>query len=252
MENFEFDFSSVSDEVKESADKGVFGLNAECELLKIEVINNAGKDKSEKIALDVYVKVHDKEYRSRVFDPTGTELTVWENGSSRKIDERSPSYADVLKKEIAKTSATALHIVKAAGVTDEKIQAGLKKFSIKTFGDYVNMLVSALPKDYVGKSVDIFLQYQASIKEGFEIKFLELPKNMTSGYWIVPSTPNTKWVEMRDEKGLHYVKEDDHQIEHKFKRSASWLERDNAKSASEPLYFNQPTPSVQQVDELLW
>ena len=101
---------------------------------------------------------------------------------------------------------------------------------INSFADYAK-LVTLLMADGITKGtlVDVFLQYQWTIKSGQTQTYLELPKNMKDGSFLTISTPAIgEWEEIRDKKeGLKYI-DSVGGAEHRFKRDNNYLESNKA------------------------
>ena len=226
MSEFKFDFTKVSDENEnlQSKQGGKFGLNTNCHFTSIEFITNAGKDGSEGEAVDLNIMVGDREYRRRIYNPEGNTLY---NKDGSVATPGEAGYESLLNAELNQATAMVVHAVKAVGVTQERINTAVAATSPQTFAAFCQTLISLLPMDYKQKPVDVFLQYQWQISEGQTRTFLELPKNMKQKYWVVPSTPNVEWKEIKDNTGLIYI--DNNGNKHKIEKSASFLESAFAK-----------------------
>lgn len=225
-ENKVFNFGQVNDEDSSLQTKqgGKFGLNTNCKFSLIDFTDKAGKDNTEGNAVDINILVGDREFRRRVYDPTGKALYGKDN---EQIAPGGEGYYDLLEKELTQTTAMVLHAVKATGVTQDAINRAVTATNPSTWEAYVQVLISLLPSNYKQVDIDVFLNYQWNISEGQKTTFLELPKNMKQGSWLAISVPKAEWKEIKDDNGLMYV--DKSGNKHKISKSASFMEGNFAK-----------------------
>lgn len=167
-------YGYASDEQKVSPFN--FGLNAGVtKLTKFEWIPNGGKDGVEQEALDIVFNINgtDKNYRMfpvvKAFDKNGGEIT----------DPSAPEMQDA----IVDFNARVTHILHTF-IDSDAIKAGLSR-PIESFKDFCEICMSLLPKNYSDITLDIFLQFQWQISEGQERTFLEIPKKMKYGRWLI-------------------------------------------------------------------
>ncbi len=196
---------------------GKFGLNTGAFVTKFEFNPNAGKDGAAGDAIDLTVQVGEREYRHRFFPIT----KVFAKEGGEITDVSSEEYKEALKKEVDQFNAVIADIV-ACFVSREDLKAALAT-PIPTFKDFANIvtrLVQATP-NWQKKPVDVFLQYQWSPSGDNDKTYLELPKNVKHGSFIVASE-GVGFKEVKTPTSLKYVKEDG--TEHPFKRGEWFLE----------------------------
>ena len=225
-ENKVFNFGQVNDEDSSLQTKkgGKFGLNTNCKFSLIDFTDKAGKDETEGNAVDINILVGDREFKRRVYDPTGKSLYGKDN---EQVAPDGEGYYDLLEKELTQTTAMVLHAVKATGVTQDAVNRAVAATNPPTWAAYVQVLISLLPSTYKQVDIDVFLNYQWNISEGQKVTFLELPKNMKQGSWVTTSIPGAEWKEIKDDNGLMYV--DKSGNKHKISKSASFMEGNFAK-----------------------
>ena len=196
---------------------GKFGLNTGAFVTKLEFNANAGKDGAAGDAIDLTVQVGEREYRHRFFPIT----KVFAKEGGEITDVNSEEYKEAFKKEVDQFNAVISDVVKCF-VSQEDLKAALATPipSFKDFANIVTRLVQATP-NWQKKPVDVFLQYQWSPSGDNDKTYLELPKNVKHGSFIVPSE-GVGFKEIKTPTSLKYVKEDG--TEHTFKRGEWFLE----------------------------
>jgi hypothetical protein len=198
-----------------------FGLNHGF-ITKFEYNANAGADGAPADALDIEVtSVEGKTVKSRIYDVKGVY-----NADNVLINPGEEGYENIAKIERTQRSAVITHFVKALGVTEETIIKALTP-APKNFAEYVQIMTSLVAKNYATIPVDFFVQYQWTLKADAKMTYLELPKNMKDGYFVVPAVkPVGEWKEVRNENGLSYV--DNNGNIHPITKSKSFLESKKA------------------------
>ena len=196
---------------------GKFGLNTGAFVTKFEFNPNAGKDNAAAEAIDFTVQVGEREYRHRFFPIT----KVFAKEGGEITDVNSEAYKEAFKKELDQFNAVIGDIV-ACFVSREDLKTALAAPipSFKDFANIVTRLVQATP-NWQKKPVDVFLQYQWSPSGDNDKTYLELPKNVKHGSFIVASE-GVGFKEIKTPTSLKYVKEDG--TEHTFKRGEWFLE----------------------------
>lgn len=194
---------------------GKFGLNQGCYLKFMEFNPNAGKDNAPANAIDYTILVGDREMKSRLYEPTGK---MW--FGNEQIDEGHPEYARVLESNMRQIQATMTHILKAVSIPEERIQKAVEAAEPETFAEFAKVVCGLVQPKHMDNPIDVFLQYQWSIRPGNTRTFLEIPKNMKGGRFLCPGTKD-EWKEVRDANGLHY--ENAQGDRHPFSRSASYM-----------------------------
>lgn len=209
------DFSKYSDlsedsQFIEGSSYGKFGLNKDAKLSKVayENLSVSNTDK----ALKMEFSVGDKTYYKTFFNPMKSTQGFRYKGKVY-TDPSSEGYIKGQEQNVIRFMSNLVHVLKAF-VPEEVIQTNLK--GLTTFQEVSEVSVAMLT-DKVNKNlVDIFLEYQYSIKKGNSRTFLQIPENLYSGRYIVSSqkgtfTPVDNWNEVLDngtvvnKKGLAYI-----------------------------------------------
>ena len=196
---------------------GKFGLNTGAFVTKFEFNPNAGKDGAAADAIDLTVQVGEKEYRHRFFPIT----KVFAKGGGELTDPSTDEYKESFKKETDQFNAVIADVV-ACFISREDLKTALST-PIPTFKDFANIvtrLVQSVP-NWQKKPVDVFLQYQWAPSGDNDRTYLELPKNVKHGSFIVASE-GEGFKEEKTSTSLKYVKGDE--TIHSFKRGEWFLE----------------------------
>jgi len=218
--NPEGKIQSDTDKSLQSASGGAFGLNKGF-ITKFEYNANAGKDDSPADAIDFTIKVGEKEFKSRVYDITGP---LYKN--SEQIEPDAEGYNDLFNSELKQRQAVITHVCKALGITEKQIEVAVKNGGVTDFASWANVITSLKPANFVEIPIDVFLEYQWSIKGDNNRTFLQLPKNMKGGRFLSPHIiPNGKWTENKEE-GLKYI--DAGGAIHPFTKSENFMESNKA------------------------
>lgn len=186
---------------------GKFGLN-KGKLLKFEYNPNSGKGGTAADAIDVEISIQDSPQRLRLFPVSrvyaaGKEIT----------DKNSEAYKTAFLRESKMFNATITHILKTA-FSDAELQTllGSKSFTtFKEFATYVSSLMA--PKIGAGILVDVFLQYQYKLASDAKMTYLEIPRNLSFGSFLVKHiepvaawTEESSWMDAGEMKvGLRYI-----------------------------------------------
>lgn len=228
-----------------------FGLNQNARLIKFEYNPKASSDGSPTNAIDVNIKVGESTVMARFFEIT----KVYNKDLNKAVeDDGSQAWADAFNEEMIQLNATITHIVKATGVTQDQINKALAKEV--GFVDYAKIMAS-LANVNAG-DLDVCLQYQWNIPTGKDRTYLELPKNMKGGYFLVPhQEPKGEWVEQTEwdetvnvegtetnitKKGLRYVDSEDDKNIHPFIRNENFM--DSNKAVQQTKNDQQQKPGV--------
>lgn len=168
-----------------------FGLNAAFAKLKqFEWIPNGGKDGAEQEALEIKFQAGEREVSYRKFPVTRAFL---KDGSTTS-DPAAPE----MQAERDALSQVVTHILHLF-VTTDQIKAAFSR-PIPDFKTYCQIAMSLLPGNFRDISLDIFFQYQSTLKAPNKVTFLELPANMKQGKWLAVAqnpAPGIAWKEMR-------------------------------------------------------
>jgi|GEM_PF-6620232 len=233
-QNLFSDFLSDEDKSLKGAGASLkFGLNTG-KLEKFEFNPNSGKDGEPANAIDIVIKIGEREVKQKIFE------TVKVFGKDGEItDKESPEYKKAYTDDVKLKKGLLTHYMKIF-LPEDIIAAKLKEVTIKNFVDLFKFAQSAVEagiKKAGNNLVDVFLQYQWSINPGQTMTYLEIPKNLKDGGFICKAIePVGEWKEVTDNEGLHY--EDEIGNIHKFKRDRNYLKTPKAiqqKSIEEPL-----------------
>lgn len=194
-----------------------FGLNSEVFLKNFELVT---EDNSNYLLLEFEnregAKMNKRYYEvTQVFTKEGT-ITDPEH--------------EAFKKAIADLSNTITHIM-LAFVDEETLKNALAN-PINSFTAYIEILKALLPKDYQEQPIDVFMQYQWTLKEGQTSTFLELPRTKRYGSFICRSIEHKgNWKTIakenpndNDREALYY--EDEEGNKHRFTRNG-WFMNSN-------------------------
>lgn len=219
--NTEFIFGAVNDNddslMGKTGSNSKFGLNTG-NVTKLEFTDTAGKDNGPGNAVDIWVKVGDREYRRRLYETTGSLY----GKKNVLVEPGQEGYAELYKENITQIMAVIVHTVKSVGVAQTQIDSAFST-PATSFTEWSKKIISLIPSNFATKLVDVFLEYQWEIADGQDKTYPELPKNMKGGKFLIPSIkPVGKWSEVKDDKGLHY-KDDSNNI-HPFTRNFSFME----------------------------
>jgi hypothetical protein len=194
---------------------GNFGLNQNAKLVKLSYNN----EQEAWQAVDVTVLVGEKKFMHRAFIPN----RVYKNNV--QLQEGDEGYEEALNKEFTQLMGYTVHLVKSTGVNQDAIEKVVAKAKAVDFEGWVSAVLSVVDvTEEEPADVDVFLQYQWTIKEGQDKTWLELPKNMKDGYWIVPATAGT-FKEVLDGE-LSYISGEGNK--HAFVKSENFMESNKA------------------------
>jgi hypothetical protein len=213
-----------SDSVTPGKQGGKFGLNKGF-LTKFEYNPNAGKDGAEQDGIDLNIQVGEREYMQRFFPVT----KVFAKGGGELTDTNSDEYKEEYAKAVKLFTATLTSIVECF-VASEDIRTALAAPSnnFKDYAQVLQRLVQSVP-NWNKQEIDVFLQYQWTPKGENDKTFLELPKNVKHGIYVVRNQ-GEGFVEDRTETHLKYVNAEG--MTHPFKRTEWFVKNAFANQAS--------------------
>lgn len=169
-----------------------FGLNAgTCFLKKFEWIANGGKDGAEQEALEIIFEINGTERSYRQFPVT--------QAFGKNQEVITDPNAKEFKEAVSEFNARITHILHAF-VPDEVLRQALAK-RISSFKDYCTIVRSLLPKNTPEIALDIFMQYQWSLKGEQNITYLDIPSKRKHGAFLVKAVAPVggTWKEVRVE-----------------------------------------------------
>lgn len=177
-----------------------FGLNAgNCFLKKFEWIPNGGKEGAEQEALEIIFEINGTERSYRQFPVT--------QAFGKNNEVITDPNAKEFKEAVSDFNARITHILHAF-VEDAVIRQALAK-RIASFKDYCTIVRSLLPQTTPTIALDIFMQYQWSLKGEQNITYLDIPTKRKHGSFIVKAvTPvGGAWKEVRVENPADNVQD---------------------------------------------
>lgn len=208
-------YDDTSDDLK-SKGGGKFGLNSPAFCTKMELNKNAGKDGSLADAIDITIQIVDREYNQRIYPVTRVY-----NKAGDEMKPEDAGYVAAYNAEWSQKNAVLIHLLKCYR-TEEEIKTALN-VPLSSFVDFAEVICGLLPTNSKEIPLDVFLEWQWTINDNQDRTFLQLPKNMKGGYFIVKQqVANGAWKEIRTEKGLKYM--DANNAEHPFMRDANYMD----------------------------
>ncbi len=159
--------------------------------------------------------------RQRVYMPDGD---VYSGG--RILSPGMEGYERAVQEQVNQRLAVLIHAVRALGATPEQIQANIQAVAPQSFEQWCRAVLGGVSQQLMeSRRVDVFLEYEWSVRPGQTQTYLTLPRNMKGGAWLCPSPVGT-FHEVRDEGGLRYV--NDEGAQHPFTRSADYMQSNKA------------------------
>lgn len=184
----------------------------------------------------VSIKLHPAEGSSSAY----VELKLNINGSERNVRYYEPTKAfegTTIEEQMVHTLAAITHVVRAAGVTKDRMQEAINEKKPKSFVAWNEAVLPLVhPDNFEKLSLDLFAEYQWSVGKNQTRTFLEIPRNMKGGNFLVPSVAHDgEWKEEREwkdtdgnsVKGLRYV--DNNGKVHPFTRNENYMDSNKAK-----------------------
>lgn len=192
---------------------GKFGLNSGVFITKFEYNANAGSDGAVADAIDLTVKVGEREYRKRFFPVS----KVYGKGNVGELtDTTTDEYKAAKDTAVSLLNASLTDVVRVF-VDEESIKSALSS-PIASFKDYA-LVLERLVKgsgNWDKTPVDVFLSYQWAIQGDNKRTFLEIPKDVKHGSFIIKSL-GEGYKEVATSSSIKYTNEEG--LTHPFKRS---------------------------------
>jgi hypothetical protein len=166
-----------SEEVSQNGSTGgKFGLNQGALVTKFEFNPNGGKENTEQECIDLTIQVKDKEYRQRFFPFT----KAFDNGVE-VTDPNNEKFKAGLDLYLATLSDIVLCFT-----TEENLKLALSQ-PIADFKSYAQTLEKLVKTNaqWDKTKVDVFLAYSWTIKGSNDKTYLELPKDVKHGSYVV-------------------------------------------------------------------
>lgn len=196
---------------------GVFGLN-KGNITKFAFNDKAGTGGTDGNAVDMTVTTNGREYYNRFF--LNLEVYGKDNNLLKPGEE---GYDVAFFNHYSQIIAVIKHGLGSLGISKEAMNTVLTGMDNTKLVDGIQKLLSLVPNGFESKDVDVFLEYQWKISDGQDRTFLQLPKTMKGGEFLIPSVSSQgSWKEVRTGEGLSYV--DDSGNKHPFTRTESFME----------------------------
>lgn len=239
-EEMEIGYGYNNDDAQTGGGGLKFGANfGTAKMVKFEYTATGGAGGAAGDALDIVFNINgkDKSYRmfpvTKVYDKNRVEL-----------NPKDANFKEELIKALGIFNGTVTHILKCF-VDEAVIKAAVSK-KTKSFKEFIGIYQGLLPKNFMEKPLDIFAQWQWSISGSNNRTFLEIPKNVKHGFFVVPAVApqGGNWTEVRSstEPALYY--EDGAGNKHPFTRSVWYMESTFAKVQKEEGSEESVSPAV--------
>lgn len=208
------------------------GLNPNCTIKTFAYSTKTGQNNTEgNPAICITFDINGQDVNTRIYAPgqkvyfKGKEIT----------DVNSPDYLEGLKQQVALTKGMVTHYLKGMGIPEEQIKANLA--NVAGFEQLAQLACQAASQFIPTAKIDVFAHYQATIKNGADKTYLEIPTDLAYGSFLTPSTPNAEWTEKDSfnietpegvvvKKGLAYVNAQG--VQHRFVRDEAFLKSKRA------------------------
>lgn len=238
-----------TDKALQGKSSGNFGYNGPVNVTKLEYTNKAGKkdeagQPTEGHAFDIHVLIKDRDYQLRIYDPTGSIML---DKNNNKVNPGEDGYDALFKADATQRVAVIKHAIKSVGVTDEQINAIIP--TVTSFTDFFVKLGNLVPAQFQTKPVDAFLEYQWQPSEGQTMTYLQLPRNMKGGPFLIPHVPG-KFTEAIVDGALTYV--DEAGNKHPFERNEAFMESAKANQQGGTNNTTKQAPAGQTAKSSTW
>lgn len=238
-----------TDKTLQGKASGNFGLNGPVNVTKLEYTNKAGKkdeagQPTEGHAFDIHVQIKDRDYQLRIYDPTGSQML---DKNNNRINPGEEGYDALFKADATQRVAVIKHAIKSVGVTDAQIDAIIP--TVTSFTDFFVKLGNLVPAQFQTKPVDVFLEYQWQPSEGQTVTYLQLPKNMKGGPFLIAHVPG-KFTENRVDGGLVYL--DEAGNKHPFERNEGFMDSAKANQQGGTNNTTKQAPAGQTAKSSTW
>lgn len=209
-----------TDESLRSKQGGRFGLNTPAFLTRFAYRPAEGESGE---AIEIFTNLNGKEFKVWISPITQVyvKAPAGQQGTVATKDFSTPEAIKAYNEELTQHKAVITHVLKAVGVSEEAIKTAALQ-PANSFAEYAQRMVSLVPADYTNKPLDLFLEYQMQPGKDQSITFLQMPKNMKGGYFLIPAQPGT-WTEAKDDKG-GLVYKNAQGAEHPFTRDKGFLD----------------------------
>lgn len=203
-----------------------FGLN-DAKLKKFGWIANGGSNGAEQEALDIVFDVNGTDKSYRLFPVT----QAYGKGNVVITDPKAPEMKEAFKD----FNAIITHILGCFVAKDQIVQAFSRP--VQGFKHYCEIAQGLLPRDGKEKELQIFMQWQWQPTGDNNRTYLEIPKKMKHGKWLVPkvaASSEAGWKMVmkeepqdNDKEGLIFV--DEAGNVHPIARNGWWVNSNFAK-----------------------
>ena len=238
-----------TDKALQGKASGNFGLNGPVNVTKLEYTNKAGKkdeagQPTEGHAFDIHVQIKDRDYQLRIYDPTGSQML---DKNNNKVNPGEEGYDALFKADATQRVAVIKHAIKSVGVTDAQIDAIIP--TVTSFTDFFVKLGNLVPAQFQTKPVDAFLEYQWQPSEGQTMTYLQLPRNMKGGPFLIAHVPG-KFTENMVDGVLVYL--DEAGNKHPFERNEGFMDSAKANQQGGTNNTTKQAPAGQTAKSSTW
>lgn len=204
----------------------VFGLNQGYQLTKFQLEENAGKDNTPGLAIDVAFKKNPGDENERALNNRYYPVTkVYHN--NEPIEAGHPEFEAVAVKEVRQLNASIMHILGRFVPQAELKNAFSSLPPTAGFKEFAELAVRLLPPNAFEKKVDIFMEYQWSIKGDNDKTYLQVPRNLKGGAWLTEHVPGNFTEDTSEGGKLKYVDSNTGAV-HPFVRTANYMQSPKA------------------------
>lgn len=151
-------------------------------------------------ALDIVFNINGTDKSMRMFPV----IKAFDDNNQEVTDPTNPAF--ITAQKVFNQICTQ---VMKCFIKEEELKAAIQKWATGgtiTFKSFCGLLMSLLPKNYKEIPLDIFMQFQYNIKGDNKATYLEFPKKVSYGKFVVAAVkPTHIWTEVRNTEELFYI-----------------------------------------------
>lgn len=185
-------------------------------MTKFGYIDTGGKGGAQQEALDIVFNINGTDKSYRMFPITKAYL----KGGGETTDRNSPEFQEEMKN----FKQRVVHILKCF-IPETDIQVALNR-PMGGFKEYCQVAAGLLPANFDKIALDIFMEWEYSIKKDNKQTYLQIPTKMRNGAFIHKAVPAVGKWHKHDDDGLSY--RDDANNLHPFQRNSYYMTHNNA------------------------